>query len=219
MSWNYSSIAFIQLLSQSPATAISIDVSLTTFIFSLQMNRRWTPNKAKGVAFFNHFPHFPENFLRPYAVADPVPSTDTIFGRLRLEGCEWPPWTATSELYSTLVENRPCLNNDTHLLDHEKMTTFLADLEAITNMLAKFHKDSDIFKTDEDSREVICAIANTHPEVMAKTRASAHIRGALFSMGLQYLVAHTVLTNPVHLPGGMSFALRPDQQFKRKERT
>ena len=126
-----------------------------------------------------------------------------------------PPCTATSELYSTLAQNRSCLDNDNLLLDHGKMVSFLRDLEPIINMLQKFHKDSDVFKTDEDSRQLILKIANTRPEVMAKIRASVHIGGALFTTGLQYLVAHTVLTNPIRLADGMSFAPRPDPAFKR----
>ena len=177
------------------------------------MNCQWTPNKAKGVAFFNQFP---KNFLQPYAVADPAPSTDTVSGRLRPEGCEWyrRPLRATSELYSTLTENRQCLQNEIHLLDDNKIQTFLDDMEPMTNMLAKFHKDSEIFKTDEDSRELILAIANTAHQVMSKVRACVHVGGALFTAGLQCLVAHTVLTNPVHLADGMSFAPQPDPKFK-----
>ena len=180
------------------------------------MNRQWTPTKAKGVHFFNHFP---KNFLRPYAATEPAPSVDTIFGRLRPEVCEWyrRPETAMSELHSTLYENRPCLEQDEQLLNPTKMQELLADLLPITAMLAKFHKDSTVFKTNEDSREVILQMIDTTPELLSRLKACVHIGGALFSTGIQYLVAHAQLTNPDRLAANMSFAPNPDPPFKQSK--
>ena len=53
-----------------------------------------------------------------------------------------------------------------------------------------------------------------NPETLESVKKFVHLGGALFSTGIQVLVAHTNLTNPGDMASKISFAPDPEPKFK-----
>ena len=53
-----------------------------------------------------------------------------------------------------------------------------------------------------------------NPKTLESIKKFVHVGGALFSTGIQVLVAHTNLTNPGEMASKISFAPEPEPKFK-----
>ncbi len=177
------------------------------------MNRQYNASSFKGVGYFHHFP---KNFLRPYGAADLAPSKETIFKRTWPTNCEWlkRPDVAVSELYSTIEENKDIIRGIPNVLTQGRIESLLQDLEPIMETLKKFHKGSVLPVNTNDSAELILKFINMNPETLESIKKFVHVGGALFSTGIQVLVAHTNLTNPGEMASKISFAPEPEPKFK-----
>ena len=175
---------------------------------------RYTPKKmTPGVTYFNHFP---KNFLVPYGRQKPLPADDKLFQRLRPEGCEWlrPPHTAMSELGSTLNENMAVLQDDEVFLDEGKVGQFADGVEPLAAILHKFHKDYEGPNSEEDKRAAALAIVNPSPLLKAQMLQAVEVGGALFSMGINFMVANRLFANPEVYADLLTCAPKPDPAFK-----
>ena len=128
------------------------------------------PNKMRGVGYFHHFP---KTFLKPYGRAEPFPTDAVTLSQLRLEGCEWlhRPHVATSELYSTISENIPILQEDALLVDREKINSFVQNLQPVGLLLQKFHKDSNTPPSDFERRQLLLNLLNPSSDLDAQLNA------------------------------------------------
>ena len=172
-----------------------------------------SPRKAKGVLYFNHYP---KNFLRPYGRAEAFPQESVTLSRLKPEGCEWlrRPHVAVSELSSTLNDNIPLLLGDGEFLDSTKMQHFAHLLQPVATLLQSFHKDSDISPTDAQCRDLLSKLINPGSNLDKSLSAAVEVGAALFSIGVNYKVAKTLLSNPERFADLMTFAPAPDPTFK-----
>ena len=141
---------------------------------------------------------------------------DKIFDRLRPEGCEWlrRPNTAISELGSSLNENFPLLEGDTHFLDQQKVHEFIHRLQSFSDLLKKIHRDYEGPNTEQDKRDAALSIVNPSQEIRDAMLAVINVGGALFTMGINFMVANRLFANPVNFTNLMTFAPLPDSVFK-----
>ena len=162
---------------------------------------RYTQKKAPGVTYFNH--HL-KNFLVPYGAQKPLPQDKKVFERLRPAGCEWLqcPHTGMRELGSTLNENMEILLQDVTFLDPGKTAHFIQAVEPLGTLPKKFHRDYLGPNTDADKRAAALAIINPIPEMKGQMLQAIEVGGALFSMGINYMVEIVSFQLQIHMPTG-----------------
>ena len=162
-----------------------------------------------------YFNHFPKNFLAPYGRQKPLPADQALFDRLRVEGCEWlwRPHIAMSELSSTMSDNIEILQADDLLLSNEKVKQLTKRLEPLNDTLKKFHRDYEGQNIDGDKRDAVLGIIDPTPELRDTMLAAIEVGGALFSMGINFMVANRLFSNPHNYAQKMSFAPLPDPKF------
>ena len=80
--------------------------------------------------------------------------------------------------------------------------------------LKKFHKGSVLAVNTNDSAELILKFINMNPETLESNKKCVHVGGALFSTGIQVLVARTNLKNPGEMASKISFAPEPEPKSK-----
>ena len=169
--------------------------------------------KLKGVGYFQHFP---KNFLKPYGRAEGFPATAIALSRLRQEGCEWlrRPHVATSELCSTITENIPLLLEDSLLLDKDKISSFISNIQPLALTLQNFHKDSLTSPSDLEKRSLLLNLLNLSPDLAYQLNSCIEIGAALFSIGLNIRVANLLISNPEKYADLLIVAPNPEPPFK-----
>lgn len=180
------------------------------------MNRQLSKKHSQGVGYFNHFP---KNFLCPYGRQKPFPSDEKVLQRLRPEGCEWlrRPNIAMSELSSTINENMDVLKGDSLFMDKDKISTLGKAMKPLADNLIKFYREYEGPNTDEDKRQAALGIVNPTEEVKNAMLKAIEVGGALFSMGINYMVANRLFANPVQYSNLMTFAPNPEPIFKKSK--
>ena len=156
-----------------------------------------TPEKAKAVDFFNHFP---SNFLRPYALANDDPDPDTINRRTNPKSCEWlvRPDFAMSEFCATLHENAEFLkNDDTTFLNQESLHDIFKNMEQYMAPLKRLNKKSGDGPAEEDDvRKVLTMLYDESSPLTDGMKRMFKFGGAMFTMSIQFLVAQHYLSDP-----------------------
>ena len=155
-------------------------------------------DKPKAVTYFNHFPN---NFLKPYGLADNSPPEDTVFKRLSPMNCEWllRPKIAASEFAHTIEENlnylastkSPILKSNKFILLQQKLQEFIPVLEKLNT---KTNTKGDA--TAEDVKTFLKTMIGDDEDMDAFFAEMFRAGGAMYLMGVHYTIAKTLLTNP-----------------------
>ena len=169
--------------------------------------------KVKGVGYFNHFP---KNFLKPYGRVEAYPPEQVALSRLRPEDCEWlrRPHVATSELCSTVTENLEVPQKPSLLLDDSKIMDFTKNLQPVAQLLAPFHKESQTMPNDVQRRNLLLALLNPGNALAAQLDQCVEPGAALFSIGVNFKVAQTLISNPNNYADMITFAPNKEPTFK-----
>ena len=148
--------------------------------------------KIKGVGFFHHYT---KNFLKPYSRTEPYTTDAMARFCLRPEGCEWlrQPHVATSSLALTINDNPPVLETDLSQLDERKLASFKQNIETMAVLLQQFHKDSLLNPTDAARRYLLLKILNPSAEPSSQLSSCVEVGDALFSIGVNFKVAQTLI--------------------------
>ena len=159
--------------------------------------------KMKGVGFFRHYPM---NFLKPYGQAEPYPTDAMARFCLRPDGCEWlrRPHVATSALALTIT------------ITHQFWTQIFPNWmrESLAVMLQQFHKDSLLNPTDAAQRDLLLKTLNPSAELSSQLCSCVEVGTALFSIGVNFKVAQTLINNPDKFAELLSFAQNPEPSFQ-----
>ena len=179
-----------------------------------QMNRQASsPSKAKGVSFFNHYP---KNILRPYGAADKAPSADVVMARIRPEGCEWlrRPQVAVSELQDTLSANAEILTSGSPLLNDKAMEEFKKKSQPFLELMGKIAKGAEHPAQQSDAKELLGHFLTANDGLGNFYRQAIEVGAALYTSGIKYLVAETLVRDPARYAGMISMADNADAPFK-----
>ena len=172
---------------------------------------------AKGV---HYFQHFPKNFLRPYGEAGDAPNPDVMFRRLAAFNCEWlaRPNIALSELADTLKTNMNVLENSS-IMDPQAVRQARFDVDPLLQNLAVFDGKSNQREeraTKEDLHRVVERFLTEKAELEQFFNDAIKVGGALYTMGIHFKVADTLLNNPEQFAQLSRNADGADNVFKKQ---
>ena len=170
---------------------------------------------AKGVQYFQHFP---KNFLRPYGEGSAAPDDNTIFKRIAAFNCEWlvRPNVALSELASTVRLNMDVLQRHHRIVNVQELGNIETTIHDAIELLSKFDsKEKTADPNKKDLKKVVKFLAAEDQETEQFFQDCVKAGNAMFSMGIQYVVARALLTNPQHYAGMSRHNDSLDSHFKK----
>ncbi len=175
-----------------------------------------TPDKAKAVGYFFHFP---SNFLRPYGLAAPAPDANTIHRRANHTSCEWllRPGVAMSEFAETVSENMNFLKEtDMPLVNRKRTKSAIEAMEPFLNALNRLNNKSSERPNHADIVTVLSYLYDDDSDVSTMMRQMFRVGGAMYATAIHFLVAQEILGDPSSYADRLIDDCPVGHQFKRQ---
>ena len=125
--------------------------------------------------------------------------------------------SATCCYISACIDNNnnpSVLDTDLSQLDERKLALFKQNKETLAVLLQQFHKDSLLNPTDAAQRDLLLKTLNPSAELSSQLCSCVEVGTALFSIGVNFKVAQTLINNPDKFAELLSFAQNPEPSFQ-----
>lgn len=155
-----------------------------------------SPNKAHGV---NWWQQSLRSFITPYGEAKSAPEPNTIFRRLQPFTSEWlsRPDFALWEYSETVISNLDILkNSDSSIITPEFVATLDKAYQPLLHRLEALNKKQNKSAQEKDAKEVVKHLIST-TELDSVMQQAFHLSGAIFAISANYIIASTLLRNPI----------------------
>ena len=182
-------------------------------MYAAKKQRYQSPEKAKGVPYFNHFP---SNFLSPYGRVLNMPTEAQFDARANPKSCEWllRPDIAVSEFSATMTQNLQLLMDaNIPFLRKKKMEPAFQEIQAYLPSLSNLNSKNEERQepTSEDVNNLLKFVLNDKEEVNEMMANFFEIGGAMYLTAIHYLLVQHLVSNPRKY----SMALTPDNDERR----
>ena len=154
-----------------------------------------TPEKPKGVGFFNHFP---ANFLKPYGLANDPPTPEMLQRRTNPKSCEWliRPNFAMSEFCATMHENLEYLEKvETDILDKFVIGEIIKNFQPFLPSLKRLNTKNEKEPQAEDITSVLTMLYDDDSPINEVMAQFFKLGGAMFTTAIQFFVAQHLLSD------------------------